>query len=199
MEPRERWNRRYREMWSGNQPGPAPILAENLHLLPATGTALDLACGLGGNALLLAASGLRVTAWDISDEAVTQLTKRAEAEGLPLCAEQRDLLKQPPEPNQFDIIVVSRFLERALCPAIAAALRAGGILFYQTFVGAGPGGPGNPAYRLSPGELPLLFAPPLEVLSYEEPAPVDAGPAPEARLVATRSMHSRMSILARNP
>ena len=43
------------------------LLSEHKYLLPTEGKALDLACGLGGNALMLAASGLSVEAWDISD------------------------------------------------------------------------------------------------------------------------------------
>ena len=39
------------------------VLTENDFLLPITGTALDLACGLGGNAIFLAELGLAVTAW----------------------------------------------------------------------------------------------------------------------------------------
>ena len=43
----------------------AKVLTENHYLLPSTGVALDLACGLGANALYLAQQGLAVTAWDI--------------------------------------------------------------------------------------------------------------------------------------
>ena len=44
----------------------AEVLARHQHLLPESGRALDLACGLGGNALFLANCGLQVDAWDIS-------------------------------------------------------------------------------------------------------------------------------------
>ena len=47
-----RWDQRYRE--TSSEPQAARVLSDNLRLLPAAGTALDLACGLGGNALLLA-------------------------------------------------------------------------------------------------------------------------------------------------
>jgi 2-polyprenyl-3-methyl-5-hydroxy-6-metoxy-1,4-benzoquinol methylase len=44
------------------------VLAENEHLLPpGGGRALDLACGLGGNAVFLARRGFEVDAVDISE------------------------------------------------------------------------------------------------------------------------------------
>ena len=49
-------------------------LRENIHLLPQiSGNALDLACGMGGNAILLAQeSKLTVNAWDISSVAISK-------------------------------------------------------------------------------------------------------------------------------
>ena len=82
----------------------------------------------------------------------------------------RDVVACPPAPDSFDAIVVARFLERALCPAIAAALRPGGVLFYQTFTA----GLANPDYLLGPNELLALF-PTLAVCSYREPSPVGVG------------------------
>lgn len=148
---------------------PAAVLLDQRHLLPGSGVALDLAAGLGANAILLARHGLRTFAWDASPVAMQRLARRSRAESLPLEAEVRDVVARPPEPGRFDVIVVSRFLERSLCPALAAALAPGGLLFYQTFTRTGvrPGGPRNPAYRLAEGELPALFAE-LEVLVYRE-------------------------------
>ncbi len=149
-----KWDARYREAGSAVA---SEVLAENRHLLPAAGEALDLACGLGGNALLLARHGLRTTAWDLSPVAIERLA--SEAEGLPLRAEVRDVLAMPPAAARFDVIVVSRFLERDLCPALVAALRPGGLLFYQTFTRdkAVAGGPSNPDFLLAENELLRLF------------------------------------------
>ena len=65
MSIKEKWNKRYRGV-AGEQQA-SRVLRENLHLLLASGRALDLACGLGGNATLLAQQGLSVSAWDIAD------------------------------------------------------------------------------------------------------------------------------------
>ncbi|MES9876136.1 MAG: methyltransferase domain-containing protein [Candidatus Sedimenticola sp. PURPLELP] len=138
---------------------PAQVLEENRHLLPLRGDALDLACGLGANALLLAQSGLKVTAWDISPVAIQRLAEAAQGRKLPVIAEVRDLLESPPEPDSFDVILVSHFLDRSLAPAIIHALRKGGLLFYQTFTQARvtDQGPSRPEFRLADNELLQLF------------------------------------------
>jgi SAM-dependent methyltransferase len=165
----EKWDRRYR-IAVAQQVQPALVLSAYAHLLPAQGEALDLAAGLGGNALFLARLGFNATAWDISALAMQRLAEQAAAEGVALSCEVRDVVAEPPPAERFDVIVVSRFLERALCPAIAAALRPGGLLFYQTFTrekvdtGAGPS---NPDFLLQRNELLRLF-PELVVRLYRE-------------------------------
>lgn len=153
----EKWDQRYRDR--SDPPEPVRVLAENRHLLPVTGTALDLACGLGGNALCLAATGLSTSAWDLSPVAISKLIDFATARGLALRAEVRDVVSAPPGPASFDVIVVSWFLERSLAPVLVAALRPGGLLFYQTFTLArvDSTGPDNPRFRLATGELLTLF------------------------------------------
>jgi tellurite methyltransferase len=163
----EKWDRRYREAKA--PPQASRVLQENRHLLPATGDALDLACGLGGNALLLAESGLSVQAWDVSSVAIESLQSRAAAAGLPLQAVVRDVDAQPPVADSFDVIAVSYFLSRELAPALCAALRPGGLLFYQTFVRdkVSSEGPTNPDFLLAENELLAMFAP-LRVRVYRE-------------------------------
>ncbi len=161
------WNQRYREAISEQQP--AKVLADNLHLLPVAGQALDLACGLGANALLLARHGLTTWAWDISPVAISRLDAAARAAGLTVHSEVRAVTARPPKPGCFDVIVVSRFLERSLAPALEAALRSGGLLFYQTFskLRISKDGPSNPDFLLDDNELLRLF-PALKVRVYRE-------------------------------
>ena len=152
------WDSRYGA--SDQLPAAAEVLAENAHLLPIAGRALDLACGLGANALLLASCGLEVWAWDYSATAIEKLAQKAKTENLPVWAEVHDVVAQPPAPASFDVIVVSRFLERTLAPALCAALKPGGLLFYQTFttIKANDSGPSNPDYLLGDNELVKLFS-----------------------------------------
>ena len=66
---------------TSGKPGACAALREYAFLLPETGTALDLACGRGGNALLLARRGLQAHAWDISEEAIEHLSVRPKPRG----------------------------------------------------------------------------------------------------------------------
>ena len=67
----KKWNNIYLDQ-NCCEATPSDAVKENVHLLPQTpGTALDLACGLGGNAIFLAQkSHLEVFAWDISSVAI---------------------------------------------------------------------------------------------------------------------------------
>ena len=184
-----KWNRRY----AGPQPPPQPafVLSEYKHLLPPSGRALDLACGLGGNALALAAHGLDTQGWDISGQALRHLRAFAEDRQLRITTLERDCETQPPEPDRFDVIVVSHFLHRPSAPALAAALRPGGWLFYQTWLRTRTNhpGPANPAFRLQHRELPALFAD-LHIHVYRESPETDDAPQDfrsQALLVAQRA------------
>lgn len=185
----DRWNARYRQQQA--LPTAAKVLTDNIHLLPKQGTALDLACGLGGNALLLAQQGLEVSAWDIADVALQQLGAQAQAQQLSIQIQQRDVSLQPPSANSFDVIVVSRFLDRELCPAIQQAIKPGGLLFYQTFCQSkvSQQGPSNPDYLLADNELLSLFSG-LNVRVYREEALLgdhNVGWRDQALLVAERA------------
>ncbi len=162
----DKWDARYRQV---RESSPAPVLLDNRHLLPASGTALDVACGLGANALLLAEHGLITQAWDSSSVAIDKLRGRAQAHGVSVEAAVRDVVTHPPGPESFDIIVVTRFLERGLAPQLTQALRVDGLLFYQTFTRTRVSdvGPNNPDYRLADGELLVMFSA-LQVLVYRE-------------------------------
>lgn len=165
-----KWNAIYRRRSEPDQP--VYVLTEFVHLLselPEKAKALDLACGLSGNCLFMAKKGLQVTAWDISDLAIEQLMHFANKEGVELMAEVRDVESNPPPANTFDVILVSRFLNRELCPYISRSLKPKGWLLYQTFTRAGASasatGPSNPAYLLDENELPALF-PDLDIKVY---------------------------------
>lgn len=159
---KEKWNRIYKQLQQGT---PCEFLINHHYLLPSQGCALDLACGLGANAHFLYQKGLSVSAWDISDVAIQDLTTL----NSDIDARIVDIEQSPPDPNSFDIIFVSYFLHRPLCPQIQSALKPGGVLFYQTFCAdkLSTTGPSNPDYLLKNNELLSLF-PDLQVLFYQE-------------------------------
>lgn len=164
----EKWDQRYLSA-TDNFPQPASVLKEYSHLIPPHGIALDIACGLGGNALFLAKTGLSVHAWDISNVAIEKLKTHALSKQQQIMTQVRDVIAQPPAKECFDIIVVSYFLDRSLAKSIHDALRPNGLLFYQTFTRnkATEAGPKNPDFLLSENELLKLFGE-LHLLAYRE-------------------------------
>ena len=164
----EKWNSIYA---SGDhiQNNIAEILHEYWYLLPASGIALDMACGTGNNAIFLAKQGLDTHAWDISDQAISRLQTATRQYHLQIHSEIRHVVKYPPEEDSYDVILVCHFLDRELFPAIIEALRIEGLLFYQTFIQEkiDNSGPSNPEYLLAPNEL-LHLCKKLHILVYRE-------------------------------
>lgn len=163
----KKWDQRYQH---SNDPGnPCWLLQNHSYLLPTTGRSLDLACGLGANALFLAAQGLESHAWDCSSVALKKLTLFATRQQFSITTQHREIEQHPPEENSFDIIVVSQFLYRHIMPALIDALLPGGLLFYQTFnqEKLSKEGPSNPDFLLANNELLNLLSP-LEVVFYRE-------------------------------
>jgi SAM-dependent methyltransferase len=165
-----KWNSIYSESEPSFYPA-APVLTENDFLLPITGIALDLACGLGANAIFLAERGWAVTAWDISIVAIDKLTAFAVRQGLTINGCQEKIVAKSFTEYAFDVIVVSRFLDRTLSDAIIDAIKPDGLLFYQTFTQEKTrrSPPNNPDYLLGSSELLTLFSP-LRVIFYRENA-----------------------------
>lgn len=155
---KDKWDKNYNSC-SSDYPSPAEVLSQNQHLLPINGTALDLACGRGANAICLAENGLSVTGWDISSTALEHLSQNAKEKGLIIDSEARDISKLPPEPDSFDVIVVSHFLDRTLMDNIRNAIKPNGLIYYQTFIKdkVDKTGPGNPDYLLASNELLTTF------------------------------------------
>ena len=88
--------------------------------------------------------------------------------------------------RQFDAVVVTNYLWRALFPVISQSLSPGGILIYETFAqGNGAfGRPSNPDFLLAAGEL-LSIAGALQVIAFEEGF-LDNPPRIVQRIVAVK-------------
>jgi tellurite methyltransferase len=156
---------------------PAPWLAEAAPLLPASGTALDVAAGSGRNAVWLALRGLEVTAVDRLPDALERARRLAARLGVRLATIQADLRRPEAWPRgPFDVVAVFRFLDRRLFPTVRAAVSSGGLVLFETFVGeaSGPGAPPRPGRRLLPGELAQAFGG-FEVLRLREARPEAPG------------------------
>ncbi len=129
--------------------------------------ALDVACGSGRDAVYLAMNGYEVDAIDILPDALQRANDLASRHRVQIRTFQQDLEQQPTLPvGHYDLVVVFRYLQRSLMPALSKALRPGGLLVYETFhernreTGAKPA---NPNHLLKTGELTSSFSD-LEVL-----------------------------------
>ena len=128
------------------------------------GHALDLACGVGQNAIWLARQGLTVDAVDISPVGIERGRASAAQAGVSVNFILADLDVWSPQPDCYDLVIGFRFLNRALWPRLRIALRPGGWLIYQTYnvrklLHAGNSAAEFPAeYLLALGELQDTFA-----------------------------------------
>lgn len=155
--------------------GPCSWLVENADLLPRQGKALDVACGGGRHALLLAAAGLEVLAVDQNDDSIHALRNVARRLDLPIVAETVDLegdrkaTERALDTEAYALIVCVHYLHRPLFPALIQALAPGGVLLYETFTvdQKKHGKPSNPDFLLEHGELETLVAG-LEILKQRD-------------------------------
>ncbi|PNE37705.1 class I SAM-dependent methyltransferase [Streptomyces noursei] len=140
----EFWDARYAEsnrIWSGN---PNVVLVREVRDR-APGTALDLGCGEGADAIWLATQGWRVTAVDVSGVALGRAAEQAAAAGVAdrIDWQRRDLTVSFPE-GGFDLVSAQFlhnpgeiFRERILRTA-ASAVAPGGVLLVVGHAGAPP-------------------------------------------------------------
>lgn len=160
-----------REFGPGILRGASSWLIDNAGLLPRGGTVLDVACGRGRHALLMASAGFEVRAIDRNAAAIDFLRSTAARLSLRIDAEPVDLETEPPPDlgSGFDVVLVFNYLHRPLMPALLNALKAGGRIFYETFTArqAERGHPKNPAFLLRDGELAEMVAP-LSILRSRE-------------------------------
>lgn len=164
----QKWDDKYQKADLNTPANPCFALKQHSRLLPFTGRALEVACGLGGNARFLAQCGLKVDAWDISDNALTVLNNWASINHLPITPLITDLEQMILPYQQFDVIVVSRYLDRKLFSALADALKPNGLLIYQTFLApVQENAPRNPNFYVQSNELSHAW-PSLQTVVYGE-------------------------------
>lgn len=175
------WNRKYAdapEKWLEPDPFLVGAYERFLANMPA-GSALDLAGGAGRHAIWLAARGWKVTIIDISDVGLGMARENAakllgsELAHDRIVVKAADLNREASLGDQlYELVVVFRYLNRALFPALMRALQPGGTLIYSTYTIAQQkfaNGPRDTRFLLQPDELRQAFAS-LNVLQYDETA-----------------------------
>jgi len=153
-------------------------------VVAAPARALDVAMGRGRHALALARAGFRTFGVDVTLDAVRDAVASAAAAGCSVRGWCADLTRSPLPRDRFELVLVTRFLQRDLFGSIRQAVVPAGVIVYETFtVNQRSHGTGatSPDHLLQPGELRDRFDG-FEVLFYEEV------PAPDAvaRIVARR-------------
>ncbi len=158
---RVRWDRRYANPDDlKRKDGPDALLARHAPPAAPGARALELACGLGHNAIWLAEQGYTVDAFDISLTALRFARQTMLARGVHgVHFVVADLDHFPLPEREYDVACVFRFLDRALFPALRARVRPGGIIVYQTLnTGHLEKSPDTrPGHMLQRGELPQHF------------------------------------------
>jgi SAM-dependent methyltransferase len=145
-------------------------------LIPTTGRVLDLACGSGRHARMLAELGHTVLAVDKSFASTDSLQNHTNVELLETDLETADW---PLAGVRFAGIIVVNYLYRPHLAALIDNLQDDGVLIYSTFAAGNErfGRPRNPEFLLQPDELLQVFSERLEVIAHESlttPAPKPA-------------------------
>lgn len=130
---RDKWEQKYASKDKSHAPGPDEWLLECSGGLKP-GRALDLACGLGQNAIALAALGWKVDAVDVSPRGLEIARRCAADRDLSVNWVCADLDDWEPTAQDYDLVIVFRFLDWNRIPQIIErALQPGGSLCYETF------------------------------------------------------------------
>lgn len=165
----DRWNARYDGELADE---PAPPIGLDTTSLPAGGLCLDVACGLGAQAVWAAMNGFDVVALDISDNAVAATQRFAEEHRVADRVDGRvvDLDDGLPEDlrGECDLVVCQRFRDPELYPRLVEALAPDGMLAITVLSSIGADGDVG-QYHAAPGELVVAFADlEVEILSHTE-------------------------------
>ncbi len=175
---RDKWNARFGSATPRFEPH--PILADLRELTP--GRALELACGPSGSALALAAAGWRVTALDVSDVAIAQLAAEALRRGLEIGARIADL--DGATLPAADLVLATRYWDRAVFARAAAAVAPGGLLAWETFSSAERRYRPGFTFTLADDEPASLLPADFTIVVARE---IDDGASATRRLIARRA------------
>jgi SAM-dependent methyltransferase len=159
---KDRWNGKYLD----NPPQLMPIgLVSDNAKLAIGKQALDIACGMGRHSRYLASQGFAVDALDISIVAIDALQGEQNINAIEVDFDTYELQK-----DRYNLIVCTYFLERRLFPQMIDALKAGGIIIFQTFLhdNANDRQPSNSNFMLNSGELEEYFENRCELLHISE-------------------------------
>lgn len=157
--------------WDLDHPQPAfQALIQNGEIKP--GRALDMGCGRGENAILLAMSGCDVTGIDLAENAISDAKLKAKERNVKVKFVVEDALQMDWlfEEGEFDIVIDSGLFhvmmdeERPVfAQQVHRVLRKGGKYFMLCFSDKEPGEYELPR-RLSKAEIESTFSPLFDII-----------------------------------
>lgn len=205
QDPRTRWEDRHRS--DDTIGAPSRFVVQALDLLqresaaaaPEPRRALDLACGRGRHALLLAERGYVVDAVDWALPALITLKRTAVARGLDLHCLATDVSTWPLPPARYALVTVVNFLDRSLLDSLRAAVAPGGALLYETHrrdeqVGAESAV--RAEFLLAPGELDEMCRGWRILIRHEDTTTHDGKRVARAGILARRPVTSSSTTAA---
>lgn len=160
---------------------PSPWVQRWLSWIRPGGAVLDVACGAGRHARLLARLGFEVDAVDRDPALFADPPPRVALLGADI-----ESGPWPYAGRRFDAIVVANYLHRPLLPVLAQSLEPGGLLVYETFARGNERfrAPRNPAFLLEEGELLRAWFGRLKIIAYEDLVIDESRPAAVQRICA---------------
>lgn len=188
----DKWDERFSEGEYPTDPDPSPVLQAYVDSFP-DGCALDVAAGTGRNALFLATEGYDVDALDQSRAGLDIIEERADETDVSGRVETilADATEYDFPEETYDVITISFFRTLDQLGNIKAALKPGGVLFYQHHLQSSPPatvGPSTNRYRFQSNEL-LRSCLDLTVLYYEESTEEREGRTSATATILARNSH----------
>ena len=129
---KDRWNSKYETKVYLFGEKPIPFLADNVHLLPK-GKVLDIAMGEGRNGVYLATQGFEVLGLDISEKGLEKAHNLAKKNKVTIETKVVDLESFTLEPNSYDVILCTYYMQKDLFKQFQSALKPGGMIVVETY------------------------------------------------------------------
>ena len=165
IEDREKWNKKYQEKRELLEIREPSHFVKKFAKVAKGVDALDLACGVGRNALFLEKIGFRVDAVDISKVALNILKDRSKGSINIIEADLDNFVLD----RSYDLILMCNFLDRDLIERSKEYLNSGGVYIVETYIeDKGNQKPNsNSNFLLKRDELLKIFRDEFEVLEYK--------------------------------
>lgn len=153
----DRWDTRYQDRRTGD---PSPPKGFDSVELAQSGRWLDVACGLGEQAIWAALRGYEVVALDASPVAIQRLRDAASEHGVAdgIDAQVCDLDNGlPGDVGGFDVVLCQRFRGNRIYPELVRAALPGGVIIVTVLSHVGRGHVEIGPFHATPGELVDAF------------------------------------------